>query len=99
MSKPPLQLSRLRAIGWSNWDPIGLLGPGASWANEPFADEYDSYLLEAASGLRNGWSAEQATDFLVSVAEEHMGRTTASRAAADATIKAIESYLQQLDGG
>lgn len=54
MSKPPLQLSRLRAIGWSNWDPIGLLEPGASWANESFADEYDSYLLEGASGLQDG---------------------------------------------
>ncbi|QOF73109.1 hypothetical protein IG197_08670 [Aminobacter sp. SR38] len=58
----PLDLSRLRAIGWSTWDPIGLREPGADWCDQPFTDEYDSYLIEAASGLGDGWSVEKARD-------------------------------------
>lgn len=48
---PKTKLSRLRDIGWSKWDPIGLLGDGQKWDDEDcqqFADEYDSYLLQAA---------------------------------------------------
>jgi len=28
---PKIKLSRLRDIGWSKWDPIGLLGDGQQW--------------------------------------------------------------------
>ncbi|MBB4630217.1 hypothetical protein SAMN04244581_04955, partial [Paracoccus denitrificans] len=46
---PRIKLSKLRDIGWSLWDPIGLLdpeSPAGRWddeANLSFADEYDSY--------------------------------------------------------
>jgi len=40
-SYPPLKLSRLRDIGWREWDPIGLLPQGDAWESYPeFADEY-----------------------------------------------------------
>lgn len=96
-----LDLSRLREIAWSTWDPIGLLAPGADWRNEPFADEYDSYLIEAASGLRNGWPAEKVTDYLLSIASDrdHMGLSDVSASAAEATAKAIANYLRELDRG
>ncbi|MDR7224522.1 hypothetical protein [Aminobacter aminovorans] len=94
-----LNLSRLRDIGWSSWDPIGLLAPGADWRNEPFADEYDSYLIEAASGLRNGWPVEKVTDYLLSLASDHMGLSEVSRPAAEATAKAVAEYLRKMDHG
>ncbi|MBE1202713.1 hypothetical protein [Aminobacter carboxidus] len=92
-----LALSRLRDIGWSAWDPIGLLTLGADWRNEPFADEYDSYLIEAASGLRDGWPVKKATDYLLLIASDHMGLSQVSRPAAEATAKAIADYLRELD--
>lgn len=91
----PLELSKLREIGWSAWDPIGLLVPGADWRNEPFADEYDSYLIEAASGLRNGWPVDKAVGYLLSIARDHMGLTEVFRPAAEATAKAIADYLRE----
>lgn len=94
-----LNLSRLRDIGWSSWDPIGLLALGADWRNEPFADEYDSYLIEAASGLRNGWPVEKVTDYLLSIASDHMGLSDVSRPAAEATAKAVAEYLRKMDHG
>ena len=62
---PKLRLSRLRDIGWDLWDPIGLLAPDAKWddeANISFADEYDSYLVSAASQLRRGASHQQVAE-------------------------------------
>ena len=47
---PRFQLSRLREIGWSKWDPIGVGGPEHDWPS----DEYDTYLLQAAGQLWHG---------------------------------------------
>ena len=53
MSKrPKLRLSRLRDIGWSLWDPIGLNDFGDDWESVTFADEYDSYLIKVAGMLK-----------------------------------------------
>lgn len=62
-SRPTFQLSRLREIGWAKWDPIGLGGPDHGWP----ADEYDTYLLQAAGQLWNGHSEAEVTDYLVQV--------------------------------
>ena len=45
--RPKSRLSHLRHIGWSVWDPIGMLSSGQKWSDEdclPFAGEYDSYI-------------------------------------------------------
>lgn len=75
-----VKLSKLRDIGWMLWDPIGLLGPGGfypgKWSDEAnlgFADEYDTYLVSAASQLRRGESREQVVSYLVHIESEHMG--------------------------
>lgn len=60
---PPIKLSVLRDIGWKEWDPIGLLAAGEIWDHQPFADEYDRYLLAVAGGFRRGMSLEDATQF------------------------------------
>ena len=59
---PPFKLSSLRDIGWNEWDPIGLLAAGEVWNQKPFADEYDTYLLEVAGDLRRGGSVESAVE-------------------------------------
>lgn len=91
--KPKIKLSKLRDIGWGLWDPIRLIEPGAfypgKWGEEenlPFADEYDAYLMSAASQLRQGVSPERVIDYLIDIENSHMGlgqsRTTRTRAAA-----------------
>jgi hypothetical protein len=73
---PKLKLSRLRDIGWSIWDPIGLMGSEQKWDNEdckPFADEYDSYLIQAAGQLRRGIADVDVAKYLVQVETDHMG--------------------------
>lgn len=97
-SYPPLKLSRLRDIAWEEWDPIGLLPSGDKWESYPeFADEYDRYMLEAASRLRRDWSISDAADYLMWIASEHMGlgspRDETSRVRAETTAKAIKAYL------
>ncbi|WP_118133403.1 hypothetical protein [Oceanicella sp. SM1341] len=90
---PLVDLDKLRDIGWTLWDPIGLLpdvGPGAGdWrheAHQTFADEYDTYLVGAAYALLDGRPAAEVTDLLVRIEAEHMslgiGPTTQRRAAA-----------------
>jgi hypothetical protein len=98
-SHPPSQLSRLRDIGWAEWDPIGILSPGEKWDHHPAADEYDRYLLEAASGLRRDWSISDAKDYLMRVASKDMGlgdpHDGAARIRAETTAKAIKDYLDE----
>jgi hypothetical protein len=101
-SYPPLKLSHLRDIGWTEWDPIGILSEGESWEHHPAADEYDGYLLEVASRLRRDWSVADASDYLIWAASEHMGlgvASAAARASAEATAKAIQAYLETLAAG
>lgn len=68
-----LRLSRLRAIGWNFWDPIGLLGSEAGWEGKPFADEYDRYLINAAGQLRQGALEQDVVDYLILIEADHMG--------------------------
>lgn len=82
-----IKLSRLRDIGWSKWDRSGLLHDGQKWDDEdcqPFADENDSYLLQAAGQLRRGATEEDVVRYLVDIESNHMGlgpaRGAASRA-------------------
>ena len=94
---PRIKLSKLRDIGWSLWDPIGLLDPEGRpgrWddeANLSFADEYDGYLISAASQLRRGTSPDEVVAFLVEIETEHMGMgdKQSARSRAEAVVDAI----------
>ena len=73
---PKIKLSRLRDIGWSIWDPIGLLAAGKRWDDEDcrgFADEYDRYLINAAGDLRGGRPDIEVVDYLIQIEAEYMG--------------------------
>lgn len=69
------KLTRLRDIGWSLWDPIGLLQPGQTWRDaecQPFSDEYDHYLFKTADLLRQGFSDAEVIEYLVDIETNHM---------------------------
>lgn len=95
-----IKLSRLREIGWSFWDPIGLREiSGSDWKNGgACADEYDSYLMEAAVMLRRGDAPSTVVAYLIDTETGHIGltpnETTASRA--EATVAALSDYLASL---
>ena len=97
-NSPKVRLSRLRDIGFHDWDPIGLLAEGETWDHKGFADEYDSYLLEAASLIRRGTPESEVVDRLVWVEVEHMGVGESGRAdalrRARNTVKAILADLE-----
>ena len=87
------KLSRVREIGWSLWDPIGLDG----MENTP-DDEYDRYLLHAAGQLSNGVSAAEVSDYLTAVELDHMGLEDAesARDRAWGTVAALRDYVVEL---
>jgi hypothetical protein len=95
----PLKLSRLRDIGWSSWDPIGMLADGEEWDQKSFADEYDSYLLTAAGHLRRDSNLDKAVDYLVRIESDHMGLglRPSSRSRAEATARALLDYVKSLE--
>ncbi|MBL4875020.1 MAG: hypothetical protein JKY10_00785 [Cohaesibacteraceae bacterium] len=93
VTKPRIRLSRLRDIGWSLWDPIGILSPGDCWQQIAFPDEYDAYLLCVASQLRQGATEQVAVDYLVEIELNHMGLefTSLTFSRASNVVRAINS--------
>jgi hypothetical protein len=93
--QPELDIKRLRAIGWSTWDPIGL-SKMSSVSLDSIADEYDTYLLHAAGLLINGAGAVAAASYLVDSATHHMGLGRADAHSAKRTVEAIQHYLESI---
>lgn len=92
--QPRVRLSKLRDIGWTLWDPIGLLPSGSRWddpAHRSFASEYDTYLIAAASQLRRGEQRDEVVQFLVGVETDRMGlgESAGAHARAVAVVDAI----------
>ena len=73
MKRTKIKLSKLRDIGWVEWDPIGLLEPGEPWDNKPFADEYDEYLMLAAGKLREGTHEDEVIRYLIEIERDYIG--------------------------
>lgn len=92
-SRPKFNLLRLREIGWSLWDPIGLKDV-EDWPE----DEYDGYLLSAASRLWGGTPEIEVADYLVLVETEHMGLDAgvAVRDRALRVVSALADYAAEL---
>jgi hypothetical protein len=93
---PKVELSRLREIGWKDWDPIGLADSSCP------RDEYDAYLLQAVGRLRQGQTIDQVAEYLDEMASINMGlgpSTPASRAASARTATLIAEYLAHFPPG
>ena len=96
--QPRVKLSKLRDIGWNLWDPIGILGSSGHFSgrwsdesNKGFVDEYDNYLISAASQLRQGEPRNQVVSYLVHIESDYMGlgERPTSRERAEAVVAAI----------
>lgn len=91
-----MNLSVLRDIGWSEWDPIGLRE--GDWRDMDGPDEYDRYLLHAAVRLQRGEADDAVIAWLIEAETGHIGiaggPTTQSRATA--TVAAIKAYVRTL---
>ena len=97
MTGPPVQLSRLRDIGFAAWDPIGVIDYGQPWKDHPAADEYDGYLLDTVGRLRRGGGEVDAIDYLLWVEREHIGvQRPDAKERASATVRSIQAYLVSL---
>ncbi len=92
--QPRFEMAKLRVIGWATWDPIGVGGPDHGWP----ADEYDTYLLQAARRLWNGQSEDEVADYLFNIETEHMGLESVPgiRHRALDVVKAIRRYEETL---
>lgn len=97
-SRPPLKLSVLRDIGWTEWDPIGLASIEGSWKGSGPADEYDGYLLHVAARLQNGEPDQAVVDYLVGAELDHLGmsRTASTQTRAATTVATIRVYVESL---
>lgn len=100
---PKVKLSRLREIGWSLWDPIGLceLSDGEWQEGGACADEYDGYLLQVVGRLRRGDPADNVSAYLADTEVGHIGltRNATTGPRAKATVEAIAQYLASLPPG
>lgn len=98
-----IKLSRLREIGWSYWDPIGLkaISDGDWQDGGSCADEYDGYLIQVAGRLRRGDPPADIIAYLEDIEIGHMGlnRNITTRSRAEATVNAIASYVASLQVG
>lgn len=93
-----VKLSKLREIGWTLWDPIGLL-ESFDRSDEDFPkDEYDRYLLTAYGKFGNGASTEEVSDYLFNISSEYMGlgESIRLRLGAEATATKIFENLDSL---
>lgn len=89
----------LRDIGWEYWDPIRLLDEDGDWRDEPgFADEYDTYLIEATERLRRGDSDADVVEYLVAIESGFMalGIGPDTRPRAMAVVGQIRAYLESV---
>jgi hypothetical protein len=80
-------------MGWTHWDPIGLAPP-----DEDYADEYDAYLLQAASRLWQAEPDDQVCDYLVQIEQENMGlgESSCAQERAMALVSALSAYIAEL---
>ena len=94
--RPKFKISRLREIGWTQWDPIGL----GDLEGTP-DDEYDAYLLQAAGRLWHGESEGEVTDYFLDVETRHMGlaNAPAARQRAASFVRSLGEYVSQLRDG
>ncbi|MFD2261790.1 hypothetical protein ACFSM5_02755 [Lacibacterium aquatile] len=89
MTSTERSLTEVRDIVWTHWDPIGLRNAEGGWA----ADEYDEYLLQVLTMLRQGADQKAAADYLIQVESVHMGlgKNATASARATKTVSALRN--------
>jgi hypothetical protein len=92
-ARPKFNAGRLREIGWSLWDPIGL-----NYRNGRPGGEYDAYLLQAAGKLWSGATEQVVADYLVGVELDvlRLGHRAGAQDRARRTVRALAEYALEL---
>ena len=92
-----IDILRLREIGWTEWDPIELMRNRETWIGQPFANEYDYYLIHVADRIIAGDGDAPLISYLVAGERDDMGLGSSERSAerAAATVFAIRKYLEK----
>lgn len=96
---PHVQLSHIRQIGWTEWNPLGLCLPDKqAWRHVNIA-EYDNHLMHVVCLLTKGSPRSDAVAYLEQVAREYpppAGSNTDRHHAAVRTVRAIADYLRSV---
>jgi hypothetical protein len=92
-ARPKFNASRLREIGWSLWDPIGL-----NYRDGRPGSEYDAYLFQAAGKLWIGATEQEVSEYLVGVEFDvlRLGHRAGAQERARRTILALAEYAAEL---
>jgi replication-associated recombination protein RarA len=90
VQQPHLNIAVLRDIAAEKWDVASALG-----ASKVRSGAYDSYLLRAATLLRQGAPNDDVADYFINIATEEVGVDTGSgiRARALILVKALREQL------
>ncbi|MBX5185104.1 hypothetical protein HJB86_09805 [Rhizobium sp. NZLR3b] len=81
----------LRQIGWDHWDPIGIRQlDDLAWRNNA-ADEYDTYLLQAANMILEGATLETAAAYLDDIISNDMALGPVDEAVHGASLRTAEA--------
>jgi len=99
MVRPKIDISRLRDIAWTIWDPLSLAEDQTDWRKVDWSeDEYDSYILKAFGHIWNDSDLSQATTYLRKVEAETMGLAPANGRIdpVENTVKALAEYAREL---
>jgi hypothetical protein len=90
-TRPKIQISRLREIGWEFWDPIGLKDD-----RQDCEDEYDTYLLKAADMIWDNTPQEEVVDYLFDIEQNYIGVPDRGSNAANLTVSKMQDYVKTL---
>ncbi len=92
-SVPTFKLARLREIGWSLWDPIGL----NDLEGRP-DDEYDQYLLQAAAKIWSGAPENEVGAYLAIIQSDYMGlgQVAGAQERISEVVRALANYVSEL---
>lgn len=92
-----IDIDALREIGWSKWDPIGLLHGVQDWRNHCAKDEYDHYLQRAAKKAVAGVPEGEIASYLIGIVKYNIGMGSGERAVrcSVATARAIVAYVRE----
>ena len=100
MAKPDYKIDRIRDIGWTHWDPIGLAKHIDDWRELEWTDEYDAYLLRAFSVLWHGDNVHKATRYLLQFEAVSMGlkhnEDQQDGRHLEEVVQALRKYVQEL---
>lgn len=90
---PTFKLSRLRDIGWTHWDPIGIVNMRAD-----ADDEYGRYLIKAAAMLWKSTCPKDVIDYLLQIEREYMGmgENSSAQDRAATTVAELATYVAGL---